>query len=83
MNACFGEKLGGNLMARGNIDEQLALIDAKIEKATLRVKELKEKRQELLERKDSMAMQEVYDILHERGISPSEAANILRNHNNG
>ncbi len=70
-------------MARGNIDEQLALIDAKIEKATLRVKELKEKRQELLERKDSMAMQEVYDILHERGISPSEAANILRNHNNG
>lgn len=71
-------------MARNvNIDEQLALIDAKIEKALQRVKDLKDKRQELLDRKDSMAMQEVYDILHERGMSPAEAANILRNHNNG
>lgn len=69
-------------MARSaNIDEQINLLDAKIEKAASRLKDLKAKRQELLDRKESMAMQEVYEILQERGMSASQAADILRNHN--
>ncbi len=69
-------------MARSaNIDEQVNLLDAKIEKAAARLKDLKAKRQELLDRKESMAMQEVYEILQERGMSASQAADILRNHN--
>ena len=69
-------------MARNvNIDDQIEVLDAKIEKASARVRDLKAKRQELLDRKEAMAMQEVYDILQERGMSASEAANILRNHN--
>lgn len=76
------ENLGGNIMARSaNIDEQVNLLDAKIEKAAARLKDLKAKRQELLDRKESMAMQEVYEILQERGMSASQAADILRNHN--
>lgn len=69
-------------MARNaNIDEQINLLDAKIEKASARLKDLKAKRQELLDRKESMAMQEVFDILQQRGMSASQAADILRNHN--
>lgn len=69
-------------MARnGNIDEMIENIDEKIDKALERVRVLKAKRQELLEKKENMAMQEVYDILQERGMSASQAAEILRNHN--
>lgn len=69
-------------MARNvNIDEQIGVLDAKIEKASARIRDLKAKRQELLDRKEAMAMQEVYDILQERGMSASQAADILRNHN--
>ncbi|MBQ1511717.1 MAG: hypothetical protein II178_07925 [Selenomonadaceae bacterium] len=69
-------------MARNvNIDEQIEVLDAKIEKASARIRDLKAKRQELLDRKEAMAMQEVYDILQERGMSASQAADILRNHN--
>ena len=69
-------------MARNvNIDEQIEVLDATIDKASARIRDLKAKRQELLDRKEAMAMQEVYDILQERGMSASQAADILRNHN--
>ena len=69
-------------MARNvNIDEQIEVLDAKIEKASARIRDLKAKRQDLLDRKETMAMQEVYNILQERGMSASQAADILRNHN--
>ena len=80
--ADFSQEIGGSIMARNaNIDEQINLLDAKIEKASARLKDLKAKRQELLDRKESMAMQEVFDILQQRGMSASQAADILRNHN--
>lgn len=68
-------------MARGNLDQQIQAIDEKIEKAMLRVKELKAKRQELLSKKETAAMQEFAQILQEKNISAEQAAEILRNHN--
>jgi len=70
-------------MARNaNIDEQISILDEKIERAAARIRDMKAKRQELLDKKESIAMQEVFDILQERGMSASQAAEILRNHNN-
>ena len=68
-------------MPRGNLEQQIEAIDEKIEKATIRVKELKAKRQELIEKKDSFAMQEVAQILQEKNMSAEQAIEILRNHN--
>ena len=70
-------------MARNaNIDEQISILDEKIERAAARIRDMKAKRQELLDKKESIAIQEVFDILQERGMSASQAAEILRNHNN-
>lgn len=69
-------------MARNaNIDDQIAILDEKIEKASARIRDMKAKRQELLDKKESLALQEIYNILQEKGISPSQGAEILRNHN--
>ncbi|MBO6305843.1 MAG: hypothetical protein J6M62_12335 [Selenomonadaceae bacterium] len=68
-------------MPRGNLEQQIEAIDEKIEKAMTRVKELKAKRQELIEKKDSVAMQEVAQILQEKNMSAEQAIEILRNHN--
>jgi len=69
-------------MAKGNLDQQIQTIDEKIEKALTHVKDLKAKRQALLEKKESMAMQEVIQILQEKNMSAEQAVEILRNHNN-
>ena len=61
------------------IDEQISKIDEKIEKTQERIRGLKSSRQELLEKKESLAMQEVYNILAEKGMSAQQAADILRN----
>ena len=69
-------------MARNaNIDDQIAALDEKIEKASARIRDMKAKRQDLLDKKESLALQEIYNILQEKGISPSQGAEILRNHN--
>ncbi|MBR3458899.1 MAG: hypothetical protein IKH16_12230 [Selenomonadaceae bacterium] len=69
-------------MARNaNIDDQIAALDEKIEKASVRIRDMKAKRQDLLDKKESLALQEIYTILQEKGISPSQGAEILRNHN--
>lgn len=64
---------------RKNIDEQIQILDEKIVKAQERIKELKAQRQELLDKKESMAMQELYAILQEKGITSAQAVEILRN----
>lgn len=66
---------------RKSIDAQIEELDAKIEKAAERVKNLKAQRQELLSKKENVAMQEIYSIISEKGISASQAAEILRNVN--
>lgn len=63
---------------RRSIDELIAELDEKISKAQARVKDLRAKRSELLEMKESVAMQEIYGILREKGMSASQAAEILR-----
>lgn len=69
-------------MARGNLEQQIQAIDEKIEKALAHIKDLKVKRQNLLEKKEAAAMQEVAQILQEKNLSAEQAAEILRNHNN-
>lgn len=64
---------------RKSIDEQIEILDEKIEKAQERVKDLKAQRQELLDRKESIALQELYAVLQEKGISSAQAAEIIRN----
>lgn len=73
-------------MPRGSmesLDQQIQVIDEKIEKAMAHVKDLRTKRQALLNKKESFAMQEVAQILAEKNISAEQAMEILRNHNNG
>ncbi len=69
-------------MARGNLEQQIQAIDEKIEKYLAHIKDLKAKRQALLEKQEAMAMQEVAQILQEKNISAEQAVEILRNHNN-
>ena len=69
-------------MARGNLEQQIQAIDEKIEKNLAHIKDLKAKRQALLEKQEAMAMQEVAQILQEKNISAEQAVEILRNHNN-
>ncbi len=64
---------------RKSIDEQIQVLDEKIEKAQERVKDLKAQRQELLDKKESMAFQELYAVLQEKGISSAQAVEIIRN----
>ncbi len=65
-------------MARkANIDEQISILDEKIERAAARIRDMKAKRQELLDKKESIAMQEVFDILQERGMSASQALSLI------
>ena len=64
-----------------NFEQQIQAIDEKIDKAMARIKNLKAKRQELLEKKESFAMQEITKILQEKNLSAQQAAEILRNHN--
>jgi len=69
-------------MARGDLKQQIQAIDEKIEKNLARIKDLKAKRQALLEKQEAMAMQEVAQILQEKNMSAEQAVEILRNHNN-
>ena len=64
---------------RKSIDEQIAILDEKINKATERLKSLKAARSDLIEKKESVGLQEIYNILQEKGISASDAVAILRN----
>lgn len=64
---------------RKSIDEQIAILDEKINKATERLKSLKTARSELIEKKESVGLQEIYNILQEKGLSASDAVEILRN----
>lgn len=64
---------------RKSIDEQIQILDEKISKAQERIKELKAQRQELLDKKEAMAMQELYAVLQEKGISSAQAVEIIRN----
>ena len=66
---------------RKGIDEQLEIIDGKIEKAVEKLKMLKAQRQELLNKKEGEALKDIYAILQEKGISATQAADILRNTN--
>ena len=64
---------------RRNIDELIADLDEKIEKAQVRLKDLKSQRQALEEKKENLAFAELAAILDEKGITASQAAEILRN----
>lgn len=64
---------------RKNIDEQIQIFDEKIAKAQELLKELKAQRQELLDKKESLALQELYAVLQEKGITSAQAAEIIRN----
>lgn len=64
---------------RKSIDEQIQILDEKIEKAQDRVKNLKAQRQELLDKKEDLAFQELYAVLQEKGISSAQAVEIIRN----
>ena len=64
---------------RKSIDEQIQILDEKIEKAQMRVKDLKTQRQELMDKKESMNLQELYTVLQEKGLSSAQAVEILRN----
>ena len=64
---------------RKSIDEQIQILDEKIEKAQERVKNLKAQRQELLDKKEDLAFQELYAVLQEKGISSAQAVEIIRN----
>ena len=64
---------------RKSIDEQIQILDEKIEKAQDRVKNLKAHRQELLDKKEDLAFQELYAVLQEKGISSAQAVEIIRN----
>ncbi len=64
---------------RKSIDEQIQVLDAKIEKAQDRVKDLKAQRQDLLDKKETIALQELYSVLQEKGMSSAQAAEIIRN----
>lgn len=64
---------------RKSIDEQIQILDGKIEKAQERVKDLKAQRQELLDKKESIALQELYAVLQEKGMSSAQAVEIIRN----
>ncbi len=64
---------------RKSIDEQIQVLDAKIEKAQERVKDLKAQRQDLLDKKEAIALQELYSVLQEKGMSSAQAAEIIRN----
>ncbi len=64
---------------RKSIDEQIQVLDEKIEKAQARIKDLKTQRQELLDKKESEAFQELYAILKEKGITSAQAVEIIRN----
>ena len=64
---------------RKSIDEQIQILDEKIEKAQERVKNLKAQRQELLDKKEDLAFQELYAVLQKKGISSAQAVEIIRN----
>ena len=64
---------------RKSIDELIEIVDGKIEKAQARLKELKNQRQLLIERKENMAFSEIYEILREKGLTATQAVEILRN----
>ena len=64
---------------RKSIDEQIAILDEKINKAMERLKSLKMARNDLIEKKESVGLQEIYNILQEKGLSASDAVEILRN----
>ena len=64
---------------RKSIDEQIQILDGKIEKAQERVKDLIAQRQELLDKKESIALQELYAVLQEKGMSSAQAVEIIRN----
>ena len=64
---------------RKSIDEQIAVLDEKINKAIEKLKTLKALRSDLIEKKESAGLQEIYNIIQEKGISPSDAVEILRN----
>ena len=64
---------------RKSIDEQIQVLDEKIEKAQERIKNLKAQRQELLDKKENMAFQELYAVMQEKGMSAAQAVEIIRN----
>ena len=71
-------------MARASlesINKQIQIIDGKIKNLMDHVKVLREKRQALVDKKDSFAMQEISQILQSKNMSAAQAAEILKNHN--
>lgn len=64
---------------RKSVDEQIQILDEKIAKAQERLKDLKAQRQELLDKKENMAFQELYAVMQEKGMSAAQAVEIIRN----
>ena len=77
----FSEYEGMVILARErtSVDEQIQVLDEKIVKAQERVKNLKAQRQELLDKKENLAFQELYAVLQEKGISSAQAVELIRN----
>lgn len=64
---------------RKSIDELIEAFDGKIEKAQARLKELKAQRQALVEKKENVAFAELSAIIQEKGLTATQAVEILRN----
>lgn len=64
-----------------SLEQQIQAIDEKINKSMKYIAELKSKRQELLNKKEAISMQEITQILQEKNINAQQAAEILRNYN--
>lgn len=64
-----------------SLEQQIRTIDEKIGKSMKYIAELKTKRQELLNKKEAISMQEITQILQEKNLNAEQAAEILRNYN--
>ncbi|MBR3624350.1 MAG: hypothetical protein IKN43_13500 [Selenomonadaceae bacterium] len=64
-----------------SIEKQITMLDDKIEKATTHLNKLKSQRQELIDKRNSIKMQEVAQILQKSNLTPEQAVKILTNYN--
>lgn len=64
-----------------NIEKQIKILDDKIEKAEEYTNKLKNQRQELIDKRETLKMQEVVQILRKSNMTADQAIAILTSYN--